>query len=218
MDFCRCEKARDRRDLIVALFAAVLALDPFKWTNNASPIRSVDTIDAMVRSVQWNRVGIYLVSIENGPSVSHQGRAPASDRRACNHRARHARQWFDLLPVSRMSGGRRLFPRPVSGRGWSRSAPGEGGSGGCKRMPCPSSPCRDHLPVIGVEGSFHSRPSRSSSSAKNASWSMSRITMAFFGRLVTPHQSITVMPMVSSEAVSTVTLQLRPLNSSGFSR
>jgi hypothetical protein len=50
--------------LIVALFAAMLDLDPFKWTNNASPIRSVDTIDAMVRSV-----GIYLVSIENGPSV-----------------------------------------------------------------------------------------------------------------------------------------------------
>ncbi len=63
-----------------------------------------------------------------------------------------------------------------------------------------------------------SRPSLSTSKAKNASWSMSRITMAFFGRLVTPHQSITVMPMVSSEAVSTLTLQLRPLNRSGFNR
>ncbi|MCF6123946.1 hypothetical protein EN904_10695 [Mesorhizobium sp. M7A.F.Ca.CA.001.07.2.1] len=55
--------------LIVALFAAVLVLDPLKWTNMASPIRSVVTVDAMVRSVQWDRVGIYLVSVENGPSV-----------------------------------------------------------------------------------------------------------------------------------------------------
>lgn len=63
-----------------------------------------------------------------------------------------------------------------------------------------------------------SRPNLSTSNAKKPSWSMSRITMAFFGRLVTPHQSITVMPMVSSEAVSTLTLQLRPLNRSGFNR
>lgn len=62
--------------LIVALFAAVLALDPLKWTNNASPIRSVDTIDAMVRSVQWDRVGIYLVSIENGSSVLIKDKRP----------------------------------------------------------------------------------------------------------------------------------------------
>ncbi len=62
--------------LIVALFAAVLALDPLKWTNNVSPIRSVDTVDAMVRSVQWDRVGIYLVSIENGPSVLIKDKRP----------------------------------------------------------------------------------------------------------------------------------------------
>ncbi|TIM28314.1 MAG: hypothetical protein E5Y61_22535 [Mesorhizobium sp.] len=62
--------------LTVALFAAVLALDPLKWTNNVSPIRSVDAVDAMVRSVQWNRVGIYLVSIENGPSVLIKDKRP----------------------------------------------------------------------------------------------------------------------------------------------
>ena len=43
------------------------------------------------------------------------------------------------------------------------------------------------------------------------------MTVAFFWRFVTPHQSITVMPMVSSEPVSTTTLHSRPLNSSGLS-
>jgi hypothetical protein len=101
--------------LIVALFAAVLALDPLKWTNNVSPVRSVDTVDAIVRSVQWDRVG-HLSGLYRERSVcSLQGQTPASDRRACNHRARHARQWLDLLPVSRMSGGWHLFPRPVYG-------------------------------------------------------------------------------------------------------
>ena len=38
--------------LIVAVFAAVLAIDPIKWTNRASPIRSVEMVDATVNSGQ----------------------------------------------------------------------------------------------------------------------------------------------------------------------
>jgi protein-tyrosine-phosphatase len=58
--------------------------------------------------------------------------------------------------------------------------------------------------------SDHSRPSRSSSRAKKASWSISRTKCTFFGRRVTPHQSTTVWPMVSSEPVSTSTFTSRP--------
>ncbi|MBZ9891297.1 hypothetical protein LB559_25540 [Mesorhizobium sp. BR1-1-3] len=41
-----------------------------KWINDASPIRSVDTVEANVESVRLDHGrGIYLVSIENGSSV-----------------------------------------------------------------------------------------------------------------------------------------------------
>ncbi|CAN7615231.1 hypothetical protein [Mesorhizobium sp. LjNodule214] len=56
--------------LIVALFAVMVPSAMNKWANDASPIRSVDTVDATVKSVQWDHGrGIYLVSIENGSSV-----------------------------------------------------------------------------------------------------------------------------------------------------
>ncbi len=56
--------------LIVALFAAVLALDPLKWTNSASPIRSVEPIDATVKSGQGKgRTIQYLLFLENGSTV-----------------------------------------------------------------------------------------------------------------------------------------------------
>ncbi|MFC3325461.1 hypothetical protein [Mesorhizobium cantuariense] len=62
--------------LVIAMFAVLFALDPHKWANDASPIRSVDTVDAIVRSVQWDHVRIYLVSIENGPSVLIEDQRP----------------------------------------------------------------------------------------------------------------------------------------------
>ncbi|MER9800807.1 hypothetical protein NKJ36_27485 [Mesorhizobium sp. M0142] len=56
--------------LIVALFAAVLALDPLKWTNNASPIRSVDPIDAAVKGAHWGKGrSVYMLVLEDGSSV-----------------------------------------------------------------------------------------------------------------------------------------------------
>ncbi|WP_206516810.1 hypothetical protein [Mesorhizobium sp. M7A.F.Ca.MR.245.00.0.0] len=42
--------------LIVAVFAAVLIVDPIKWTNRASPIRSVEMIDATVKTVPLKMV------------------------------------------------------------------------------------------------------------------------------------------------------------------
>ena len=56
--------------LIVALSAALLALDPHKWNNNASPIRSVEQVDATVESGQGKGQFIrYLLSLENGSTV-----------------------------------------------------------------------------------------------------------------------------------------------------
>lgn len=56
--------------LIVAVFAAVLIVDPIKWTNRASPIRSVEMIDATVKSGQGKGQYIhYLLFLENGSTV-----------------------------------------------------------------------------------------------------------------------------------------------------
>lgn len=56
--------------LIVALFAAVLVLDPLKWTNMASPIRSVEMIDATVNSGQGEGQYIhYLLFLGDGSTV-----------------------------------------------------------------------------------------------------------------------------------------------------
>ncbi|OWK22054.1 hypothetical protein AJ88_14460 [Mesorhizobium amorphae CCBAU 01583] len=56
--------------LIVALFAAVLALDPLKWTNSASPIRSVEMVDATVNSGQGEGQYIhYLLFLGDGSTV-----------------------------------------------------------------------------------------------------------------------------------------------------
>jgi hypothetical protein len=56
--------------LIVAVFVAVLAVDPLKWTNDASPIRSVEPIDATVKSGQGKGQYIhYLLLLENGSAV-----------------------------------------------------------------------------------------------------------------------------------------------------
>ncbi|MER8389621.1 hypothetical protein NKJ46_14275 [Mesorhizobium sp. M0166] len=56
--------------LIGALFVAVFALDPHKWANDASPIRSVDPIDATVKSAHWGKdQSVYMLVVEDGSSV-----------------------------------------------------------------------------------------------------------------------------------------------------
>ncbi|RUU12658.1 hypothetical protein EOD10_16870 [Mesorhizobium sp. M7A.T.Ca.TU.009.01.3.2] len=56
--------------LFIGAFATMIMSAANKWANDASPIRSVDTFDANVESVQLDHGrGIYLVSIENGSSV-----------------------------------------------------------------------------------------------------------------------------------------------------
>ena len=64
----------------------------------------------------------------------------------------------------------------------------------------------------------HRRASRSVSSWKKPSASMSPMKSALGARSVTPHQSATVMPMVSSDVVSISTLMWRPVKSSGLIR
>ncbi|WP_296744269.1 hypothetical protein [Mesorhizobium sp.] len=56
--------------LIVALSAVLLLIDPQKWTNDASPIRSVEHVGAMVRSGQGRGQLIqYLLFLDNGSTV-----------------------------------------------------------------------------------------------------------------------------------------------------
>ncbi|RWF69417.1 MAG: hypothetical protein EOS26_25350 [Mesorhizobium sp.] len=56
--------------LIASLFVALLALDPHKWTNDASPIRSVEPIDATVKSAHWGKgQSVYMLFLEDGSSV-----------------------------------------------------------------------------------------------------------------------------------------------------
>ncbi|MDX8529000.1 hypothetical protein RFM68_31500 [Mesorhizobium sp. MSK_1335] len=56
--------------LSVAAFAVMFSLAANKWTNDASPIRSFDSIEATVKSVQLDHGrGIYFVSMENGGSA-----------------------------------------------------------------------------------------------------------------------------------------------------
>ena len=55
--------------LIVGMFALMVPSALNSWTNDASPIRSVETVDTMVRSVQFDRVDVYLVSLKDGSSV-----------------------------------------------------------------------------------------------------------------------------------------------------
>jgi hypothetical protein len=63
--------------LIVAVFAALFAMDPHKWANDASPIRSAEPIDATVKSVQLDHGrGIYLVSAEDGSSFLVEDERP----------------------------------------------------------------------------------------------------------------------------------------------
>ncbi|AZO73790.1 MAG: hypothetical protein E5V92_29990 [Mesorhizobium sp.] len=56
--------------LFIVAFAVMFSLAVNKWTNDASPIRSTDSIEATVKSVQLDHGrGIYVVSIENGGSA-----------------------------------------------------------------------------------------------------------------------------------------------------
>ncbi len=56
--------------LIAALFAVFVPSALHKWTNDASPIRSVDTVDATVESGQGKGQYIhYVLLLENGSAV-----------------------------------------------------------------------------------------------------------------------------------------------------
>ncbi|WP_246811314.1 hypothetical protein [Mesorhizobium sp. AA22] len=55
--------------LIASLFVALLALDPHKWTNDASPIRSVEPIDATVKSPHWGKGQSVYMLFEDCSSV-----------------------------------------------------------------------------------------------------------------------------------------------------
>ncbi|TIX42447.1 MAG: hypothetical protein E5V28_05160 [Mesorhizobium sp.] len=55
--------------LIASLFLALLALDPHKWTNDASPIRSVEPIGATVKSAHWGKGQSVYMLFEDGSSV-----------------------------------------------------------------------------------------------------------------------------------------------------
>ena len=56
--------------LIVAMFAVMVPSALYKWTNDASPIRSVEPIDATVKSVHSDHGRtLYLVALETGSST-----------------------------------------------------------------------------------------------------------------------------------------------------
>jgi hypothetical protein len=56
--------------LLITLFAVMVPSALNKWANDASPIRSVDVIDAMIKSGQGEGQNImYLLFLENGSSV-----------------------------------------------------------------------------------------------------------------------------------------------------
>ena len=56
--------------LFIAAFAVMFSLAANKWANDASPIRSIDSLKATVKSVQLDHGrGIYVVSIDNGVSA-----------------------------------------------------------------------------------------------------------------------------------------------------
>lgn len=56
--------------LIGGLFAVMVPSALNKWANDASQIRSVEPIDATIKSVQWGRGHtIYVLFLENGASI-----------------------------------------------------------------------------------------------------------------------------------------------------
>ncbi|ESZ69846.1 hypothetical protein X727_15940 [Mesorhizobium sp. L103C119B0] len=56
--------------LIVVLFAVMVPSALYKWTNDASPIRSIEPIDATVKSTHSdNGRTLYLVALETGSSI-----------------------------------------------------------------------------------------------------------------------------------------------------
>ena len=105
-------------------------------------------------------------------------------------------------------------------RGWPPTVPDLRGLFGSVVSPLPSGspPVADAAVLtVGAIACRRSPPSavraaepiRSSISLKNGCGSIRRSTLQFLRRPVTCHQSTTVMPIVSGETMSTVTLQLR---------
>ena len=92
--------------LIVGLFAVMIPSALNKWTNDASPIRSIDTVDATIESVQWTKAAASIVvSLENGSSVLIDDDRPHLMGSRVKHRARDARQWLRLLPIRELNHG-----------------------------------------------------------------------------------------------------------------
>lgn len=67
----RChKKERARVILTAALFAVMVPSALYKWTNDASAIRSVEPIDATVKSAHSDHDRtLYLVALETGSSI-----------------------------------------------------------------------------------------------------------------------------------------------------
>jgi hypothetical protein len=52
-----------------SLLAVMIGLARNKWANDASPIRSVDLIDATIKSVYWDRTKIYALFLDDNSLV-----------------------------------------------------------------------------------------------------------------------------------------------------
>ncbi|MCV3207419.1 hypothetical protein OHD62_12285 [Mesorhizobium sp. YC-39] len=57
--------------LVGALFAVMVPSALNKWADDASPVRSVEAIDAAIKSVQWGKGHgtVYVLFLENGSPV-----------------------------------------------------------------------------------------------------------------------------------------------------
>lgn len=57
--------------LIVGAFAIMIMLAANKWANDATPIRSIDAIDATIKSAQWRdgKYVLYVHVLNDGSSV-----------------------------------------------------------------------------------------------------------------------------------------------------
>ena len=62
--------------LVVVLFAVTFSLAANKWANDARPIRSVDPVDATVKSLAWDQTKTYALSLEDNSMVFVQDDRP----------------------------------------------------------------------------------------------------------------------------------------------
>ena len=56
--------------LVGSLFAVMVPSALNKWTNDASPIHSVEAVEATIKSAQWGKGrSVYVLSLESGSLV-----------------------------------------------------------------------------------------------------------------------------------------------------